>query len=182
MRAGVKGKRNLKFFPLARGCGKGVPERLRDGGKCIYLAPVSARLEAGQALAKATMGKEKIEMDHGFRSTSVSVLWNYISTAGGLELWFADEVRQSGPRRFAFVWGGAEQQAALVASRVGHYMRFRWDDDPDRVCWELRIEVSDLTGETELHVTDWASPDEADELRELWNGSVGALSRMLGCG
>lgn len=127
-----------------------------------------------------TMAKEKIQMEFSMKSAPVALLWEYLSSTHGLELWFADEVTNSG-KTYTFTWSGSSQNAMLLAIRTFTYIRFRWTDDTEKTYFELRIQVSELTDSTNLIVTDFAEPSETDALRNLWQSQVKALKRVIGC-
>ena len=126
------------------------------------------------------MAKEKFTIDYPMKSVPVALLWNYISSPNGLEQWFADEVQHSG-KSYTFLWSGSGQDATLLSTRTGVYIRFRWNEDTDHSYFELRIQVSELTDTTALIVTDFAEPDEIDEMKDLWDSQIETLQRVLGC-
>lgn len=128
------------------------------------------------------MDKEKFTLEYDMRGVSSSLLWQYLSTPQGLEAWFAPVVSQNG-KIFTLGWdGGQSQQASLSSFRTGVYIRFHWlAAGHDHSFFEMRIIVSELTGEKALQITDFASPDDdADELRELWDQQIDELKRNLG--
>ena len=129
------------------------------------------------------MAKIKYIIDYPMKSVPVALLWNYISTPNGLQLWFADEVMHEG-KKFTFVWSGAGQDATLLGIRTYSYVRFRWNnesDKADKTYFELRIQVSELTDTTNLVVTDFSELDEVEESKILWNSQIESLKRILGC-
>lgn len=126
------------------------------------------------------MAKEKIQMEFQMKSAPVALLWEYISSTHGLELWFADEVQSEG-KTYTFSWSGSSQDATLIAIRTLSYIRFRWTDDTEKTYFELRIQVSELTDSTNLIVTDYADHDEIEEMRDLWLSQIKTLKRVIGC-
>ncbi|MBP3671333.1 MAG: hypothetical protein J6J06_05160 [Bacteroidaceae bacterium] len=126
------------------------------------------------------MDKEKFVIEYDFKKVSPTLLWGFLSTAPGLEEWFADKV-ESNEKEFTFYWNKTPQVALLVSSRVGVFVRFHWiEDDAERAFFEMRITTSELTGATMLSVTDFATPDEMEDLRELWDNEIERLQRRLG--
>lgn len=129
---------------------------------------------------KDTMNKEKFTIEYDFKKVSPSLLWGFISTASGLEEWFADKV-ESHDKEFTFFWNKTPQVARLIGSRMGVFVRFHWEeDDEEKSCFEMRITTSELTGATMMAVTDYAEPGELDDLRELWDNEIERLQRRLG--
>ena len=120
-------------------------------------------------------------MEYLLNATSKSILWTAISTPTGLEGWFADQVL-SDNKTVTFCWGKTERRSAeIVALRAYSFIRFRWlDDENERGYFELKMTNSELTNDFVLEVTDFATADEADDLRELWESQVETLRRTCG--
>lgn len=125
------------------------------------------------------MSKEKFVVEYDFKKVSPSLLWVYMSTASGLEEWFADKV-ENNEKEYIFYWNKTPQTALLMASRVGVFVRFHWVEEDERTYFEMRITTSELTGATMLTVSDFAEPDDTDDLRELWDNEIERLQRRLG--
>ncbi len=126
------------------------------------------------------MEKVKYSMEFSMKSVPIALLWNYLSTPHGLEHWFCDTVKQQG-KRFTFGWSGSEQDALLVAVRTYSYLRFHWVDEKDKSFFELKISISELDDSIDLVVTDFSTPEELEESRDVWHNQVEALQRQLGC-
>lgn len=126
------------------------------------------------------MEKVKIVMEFDMKSAPVSLLWSYISTANGLQHWFADkvEIRQ---KDYVFYWNKMPQTAQVVGSRSGVYMRFHWEEEEPRTFFEMRITVNELTDGTMLSVTDFADAGDEEDTRDLWSSQVDSLRRVIGC-
>ena len=112
---------------------------------------------------------------------SGNVVWSIISTPSGLETWFADKVTAK-EKTFTFRWGKTEvREAELINCRTNNFIRFHWQDDTDRKSFfELRIVYNELTEDLMLEVTDWAEPEEMDDLRDLWDSDIEKLKRVSG--
>ncbi|MCM1517905.1 MAG: START-like domain-containing protein [Pseudoflavonifractor sp.] len=126
------------------------------------------------------MEREKFTMEFDMKRIPVSLLWSYISSASGLKEWFADSVTSDG-KTFVFTWNKYPQVARQVSARTCSHIRFRWDDDPSRDYFEMRITVNELTDSTTLVVTDFAEAEDIPDSRQLWNVQVDSLRRVLGC-
>lgn len=126
------------------------------------------------------MKKEKFVLEFEMKSIPVSLLWSYIATASGLSRWFADEVKIDG-KTYTFSWKGYSQEAHLLATRSGVYVRLHWDDSTQKDFFEMRIAENDLTDVTELIITDFSEPEEMDDARNLWISQIDTLRRRLGC-
>lgn len=127
--------------------------------------------------------KEKISLEYILK-TSPAILFSRLSTASGLSEWFADDVNIK-DNLFTFRWDKTEEQAELLAKKENKTVRFRWlngDDStgPEQDYFEFQISTIELTGETVLTVTDFATTDEKDDTVELWNEQIDILKTNLG--
>ena len=127
------------------------------------------------------MKKEKIKMEYMLKAGSSNIVWSIISTPSGLETWFADKVTFQ-EKLYTFRWGKTEvRKAELVNSRANSFIRFHWLDDEDRKSYfEFRIHYNELTEDLMLEITDWAEPDETDDLKDLWDSDIEKLRRVSG--
>lgn len=132
-----------------------------------------------------SINKKRIVLEYGLNANSPSVIWPLISEATGLERWFADEVKRSG-KNLSFVWGTSyqnkdERTAVIVKEQKDKLIRFKWDgdEDPDAYC-EMKIEVSEITNDCTLAITDFAEDDDIDSLRELWDDNMEMLHQTSG--
>lgn len=124
--------------------------------------------------------KKKILLEFDMKSAPVALLWTYISTANGLARWFADRV-EINHKEFLFSWKNYTQEAHLLGSRIGAYMRLHWVDEPVGTFFEMRITVNELTDNTMLAVTDFAEDGEEQDVIDLWSSQIDALRRVIGC-
>jgi uncharacterized protein YndB with AHSA1/START domain len=123
--------------------------------------------------------KKQFELEYPF-NTSPKVLYQRLSTSGGLSEWFADDVNQQG-NIFTFIWDGAESQAELLQKKDLNFVRYRWlDEGDDDSYFEFRIQKHDLTGDVALIIVDFADEDEKDDAIELWDSQVAELKHVLG--
>ncbi|HTA82192.1 MAG TPA: START-like domain-containing protein [Bacteroidia bacterium] len=114
-------------------------------------------------------------------TSSPDVLFEFLSTAGGLEKWFAPRVYLK-ENIFVFSWGNDElKQANLLALREREFVRFRWLDQADKKYFEFRLQIDDLTNEIALIVSDFAdTKEELESARLLWNAQIHDLLHALG--
>ena len=127
------------------------------------------------------MKKTKVRMEYMLKGGSNTIVWGIISTPSGLESWFADKVSAE-DKIFTFRWGKTEsRQAEVVAIRSNSYIRFHWMDDEERKSYfELKINYNELTEDLMLEVTDFAYPDETDDVKDLWESDIEKLKRVSG--
>ena len=126
------------------------------------------------------MSKDKFLLEYDFKKVSPTLLWGFISTASGLQEWFADKV-ECKDKEYTFYWNKTPQVAYLLSSRAGVFVRFHWvEEGHERTFFEMRIANSELTGATILSVTDFASAEDKEDLQELWDNEIERLQRRLG--
>lgn len=125
------------------------------------------------------MAKEILELEYHF-NTSSKVLFPRLSTAIGLNEWFADEVNEK-DKVFTFRWDKEERSAELLAVKEGRNVRFHWtDDDDDESYFEFNLSTTELTDDLALKITDFADEGESTELKEIWDAQISDLKRVLG--
>lgn len=127
------------------------------------------------------MTKEKIHLEYLLNATSRNILWNAISTPAGLEDWFADLVI-SDDKIVEFCWGKTERRKAeIIAIRAYSFIRFHWlDDEDEHGFFEIKMTYNELTSDYVLEIIDYASSDEVEDMKELWDSQVTKLRRTCG--
>ena len=131
------------------------------------------------------MKKQQIQIEHSLRSTSPNIIWNLISTEGGLCRWIADDVKED-KGIFSFVWGDEqshhEKRTAHTLERVRQsHLRLRWDDETDEDAFlEIRMLRTEVTGGYILHITDYAFPEDVDSLYDIWEQNLDQLRQNTG--
>jgi uncharacterized protein YndB with AHSA1/START domain len=129
------------------------------------------------------MEKHKFVTEYELRS-SPKVLFPYISTASGLEQWFAEKVNILPDHRFDFLWDGESHVARQAAHRLNKAVRYEFLDgeesDTDLSYIEMKLEVSELTQSTYLKVIDYSQNADEQELLSMWNGLIDSLKEIVG--
>ena len=123
--------------------------------------------------------KKKFELEYAINS-SPKVLFNRLSTPGGLAEWFADDVNLH-RGIFTFIWEKSEQQAEVVQRKDNKYIRFRWVEEEDiNSYFEFRLNQDELTGDVSLMITDFAEDDEKTDVVDLWDTQIAELKHVIG--
>jgi uncharacterized protein YndB with AHSA1/START domain len=122
--------------------------------------------------------KKKYELEYTINS-SPKVLFNRLSTPGGLAEWFADDVNLRGSV-FTFIWEKTEQQAEVIQRKDNKYIRFHWLGDEEDSYFEFRLTKDELTGDVSLLITDFADEDEKDDAIDLWDTQIAELKHVIG--
>ena len=123
--------------------------------------------------------KKKYELEYTINS-SPKVLFNRLSTPGGLSEWFADDVNLLGSE-FTFIWDKTEQRAEVVQRKDNKYIRFHWvGDEDDCSYFEFRLTQDELTGDVSLMITDFADDEEKNDAVDLWDTQIAELKHVIG--
>ena len=128
----------------------------------------------------ATKKKKKYQMEFEIKS-SPRILYNYISTASGLEEWFADKVNVR-DGELIFYWEGDEARVKVMGKKENQYVRYKWmtDEKKDDSYFEFEIQQDDLTSDVALIITDFSSDEDREENELLWKSQVQKLMHILG--
>ncbi len=110
---------------------------------------------------------------------SISVLFKRLSTASGLNEWFADDVLIKN-NIFTFIWDEHPQEAELIHRNDKKSVRFRWLEDDPEYYFEFNLKKLELTGDLALTVVDFVDEEDVDSQTELWNSQIDDLRRVLG--
>ena len=122
----------------------------------------------------------KISLEFPIRS-SAAMIYTFLSPPSGLSEWFCDDVNSRGDT-FTFFWNDSEEVAHLVRKKQNQFIQFKWDhdDSKEKFSFEFRIQFDELTGAGLLVVTDFAEPEEEDEMKLLWESQIKTLLRTIG--
>ncbi|WP_026954089.1 START-like domain-containing protein [Algoriphagus vanfongensis] len=130
------------------------------------------------------MVKNKFVADYQINA-SKKIIFQYLSTASGLEEWFADEVRINEDKVFIFDFDNEEHYAKVASIRSNSHVKFEFFDpkDPmesDHSYIEFKLEENELTQTMFLKVIDYSDSYDDDELVAIWDGLVGKLKEIIG--
>jgi uncharacterized protein YndB with AHSA1/START domain len=132
---------------------------------------------------RLAMSKHKFTAEYELRA-SPKVLFPYLSSASGLQQWFAEKVVLKDSSTFDFHWDGESHIAKLSQLRLQKSAKFDFlptnSDERDHNYLEFKLDVSDLTGSTYLKVIDYSSNTDDDELTELWDDLIYKLKEIVG--
>ncbi|RPD46570.1 MULTISPECIES: START-like domain-containing protein [Chitinophagaceae] len=110
---------------------------------------------------------------------SPAILYEFLSTASGLQEWFADKVDER-DGQFIFSWNGSSEIAEVVESEEDRFVRYHWTHAPKEEYFEFRIEKSEVTNQTILVIKDFAEKKEIKDQSMLWDYQVKDLFHRLG--
>jgi uncharacterized protein YndB with AHSA1/START domain len=110
---------------------------------------------------------------------SPGILFEFLSTASGLQEWFADYVDER-DGVFVFRWNGTEDTAELLEMEENKFVRFRWSHMDKNEYFEFRIDKSEVTNQTILIISDFADKKEIKDQSQLWEYQVKELFHRIG--
>lgn len=122
--------------------------------------------------------KIKYELEFDIH-VSPQMLYQYISTPSGLSEWYADNVNSRG-EIYTFIWEDTEEEAKLLRKKLEESVKFRWLDSGDDSYFEMKIMVDEITDDVSLVIIDFATPDDLEESKMLWENQVAELKHALG--
>lgn len=126
------------------------------------------------------MHKHILKKEYPLSAKSPKIVWDMIGNAAGLQKWLADVVTENGDE-WTFTWGHPWTERDTKVSKLLElekydHIKLKWDyqeDDPDAY-WEMRIEQSELTGNLNLLITDYADAEDIDDLERVVGCQYGA--------
>ncbi len=122
--------------------------------------------------------KEKYRLEFEVKS-SPKILFNYLSTASGLEEWFADRVNIEQNGMFSFIWDGEARKAKIITKKDNQLVRYQWIDEDDAY-FEFEIVKDDITSDVALIVTDFSTQADKAQNQQLWHSQVHDLMHTIG--
>ncbi|WP_339864749.1 START-like domain-containing protein [uncultured Algoriphagus sp.] len=130
------------------------------------------------------MVKNKFVADYQINA-SKKIVFNYLSTASGLEEWFADEVKINEDKTYIFNFDSEDHYARLASQRSNSHVKFEFydpknPDESDHSFIEFKLEENELTQTLFLKVIDYSDSYEDDELVAIWEGLIGRLKDIIG--
>ena len=91
---------------------------------------------------------------------SPAILFEFLSTASGLQEWFADRVDEW-ENVFSFSWnGGTPDKAEILDQEENKFIRFRWLHSEKNEYFEFSIEKTEISNQTVLIIKDFAENNE----------------------
>lgn len=112
---------------------------------------------------------------------SPGLIYNYISSASGLQEWFAHKVMTKSRLDYVFQFDdGQELRATLLKSVNNKLCRFHFENTPDDEYIEMEIIVDELTEDVALKVTEFCAESEKREIEEVWQTQIETLKDVIG--
>ena len=111
---------------------------------------------------------------------SPNILFEFLSTASGLQEWFADKVDEW-ENVFSFSWnGGVPDKAELLDQEADKFIKFKWLHSDKNEYFEFRIEKTEISNQTILIIKDFAEKNEIKDQSQLWEYQIKELFHRVG--
>ncbi len=121
----------------------------------------------------------KFELEFPIQA-SPQMLFQYFATPSGLSEWFADNVNLRG-ELYTFIWDGVEEKAKVLQEKTNKKIKFTWlEEEDEKIYFEFRIQVDEITKDVSLIVTDFAEEGEIDESKMFWENQIDELKHTIG--
>lgn len=130
------------------------------------------------------MVKNKFVADYQINA-SKKIVFQYLSTASGLEEWFADEVKINEDKNYIFNFDNEDHFARITSIRMNSHVKFEFYDpknqnDSDHSYIEFKLEENELTQTLFLKVVDYSDVYDDEELVAIWEGLILRLKEIIG--
>lgn len=125
------------------------------------------------------MSKKVLYTLEYFVRCSPTILFDFLSSASGLQEWFADKVDDR-DGIYTFGWNGTDDKAEVLERVENSFIRFHWLHAPKEEYFEFRIEKSEVTNQTILIISDYAEKKEIKDQTQLWEYQVKDLFHRIG--
>jgi uncharacterized protein YndB with AHSA1/START domain len=122
--------------------------------------------------------KKKFNLEYEVNS-SPKILFAFLNEPNGLAQWFADDVNYR-DQVYTFTWDGEQQKAKLLSIKENKLVKFKWLDDEPHCYFEMEILQDELTNDVALSITDFATEDNIQDRRLIWDNQVQYLISVLG--
>lgn len=152
---------------------KGTPTQLS-----MALEEVKPVISYKPRVTRSKSGNLVYQLEYTIRS-SPAILYEFLTTPSGLAQWFADKV-DIYDHKCIFEWEGIEETATIIDSIEDVYIRYKWDDSDEDEYFEFRISKNEITGDTILTITDFASELDIKDDKLLWDSQVKLLVQQVG--
>ena len=117
-------------------------------------------------------------LEYTFKAKA-EMLYQYFITPYNLASWFADEVTVSGDS-FTFSWENSVEKARLIKQNYKKRVVFQWTERKDNEYLTFLLDTDEITGETDLLITDFDDETQIESAKQIWNASIENLKRLVG--
>jgi len=118
-------------------------------------------------------------------NASKKIVYSYLSTASGLQEWFADEVRINEDKDFILNFDQEDHYAKLTVLKANLHIRLDFFDpkkthEQVESFIEFKLDETELTQSLFLKVIDHSNFYDLEELEVIWDGLISNLKEIIG--
>jgi len=118
-------------------------------------------------------------------NASKKIVYTYLSTASGLQEWFADKVRIDEDKNYIFNFDQEDHYAKQTIVKANLHVRWDFFDPkfPNSAVEsfiEFKLDETELTQSLFLKVIDQSNLYTLDELEGIWEGLILKLKETIG--
>ena len=130
------------------------------------------------------MSKDQFVADYQLNA-SKKIVYTYLSTASGLQEWFADKVRIDEDKNYIFNFDQEDHYAKQTIVKANLYVRWDFFDpkspnSSEESFIEFKLDETELTQSLFLKVIDQSNFYTLDELEGIWEGLISKLKETIG--
>ena len=130
------------------------------------------------------MSKDQFVADYQLNA-SKKIVYTYLSTASGLQEWFADKVRIDEDKNYIFNFDQEDHYAKLNIVKANLHVRWDFFDPKSSGSHkesyiEFKLDEAELTQSLFLKVVDQSNFYSLDELEGIWDGLITKLKGTIG--
>jgi uncharacterized protein YndB with AHSA1/START domain len=130
------------------------------------------------------MSKDQFVADYQLNA-SKKIVYTYLSTASGLQEWFADKVRIDEDKNYIFNFDQEDHYAKLNIVKANLHVRWDFFDPKSSGSHkesyiEFKLDEAELTQSLFLKVVDQSNFYRLDELEGIWDGLIAKLKGTIG--
>jgi uncharacterized protein YndB with AHSA1/START domain len=130
------------------------------------------------------MSKDQFVADYQLNA-SKKIVYTYLSTASGLQEWFADKVRIDEDKNYIFNFDQEDHYAKLNIVKANLHVRWDFFDPKSSGSHkesyiEFKLDEAELTQSLFLKIIDQSNFYSLDELDGIWDGLIAKLKGTIG--
>ena len=122
--------------------------------------------------------KKEFQLEYIIKA-SPGILFTFLSSPSAMAQWFADSV-DINDDIYTFVWGKSVEYAKVIEQKENEFIRYSWEHTNEDDYFEFQIQKDDITGDTALLITDYASEGELEDQKLLWDSQIKQLMERIG--
>ncbi len=122
----------------------------------------------------------KFNKEYEIKATP-QVILSFLSTAKGLEKWFAEKAISNNEGEINLIWDGEDHfgKIEVVRNNTQVKIKFRALEKGLSPYIDFKLDYNEMTNTTFLSITDFSIMDDDDELNELWDQLIENLKEIL---